>query len=75
MTSRRGLRRYSGYLFALPYLLLFGGFVVLPLLYGLGLSLFRWEMLSAAPPQFIGTENYSEALGDQYFWRFSEATG
>ncbi|GEM_PF-4998170 len=33
--SKRGLSRYSGYLFALPYLLLFGGFVVLPLLYGL----------------------------------------
>jgi multiple sugar transport system permease protein len=74
MSHRRGLRRYSGYLFALPYLLLFGGFVVLPLLYGLGLSLFRWEMLSSAPPQFVGVANYREALGDQYFWRALTAT-
>ena len=70
----KGIRRYSGYLFALPYLLLFGGFVVLPLLYGLGLSFFRWEMLSARPPQFVGTANFQEALGDQYFWRALGAT-
>jgi hypothetical protein len=74
MSHRRGLRRYTGYLFALPYLLLFVGFVVLPLVYGLGLSLFRWEMLSSAPPQFAGTENYREALGDSYFWRALAAT-
>ena len=72
--KERGLGRYSGYLFALPYLLLFGGFVILPLLYGLGLSFFRWEMLSVRPPQFVGTANFQEALGDSYFWRALWAT-
>ena len=54
MTSRRNLSRYTGYFFALPYLILFTGFVLLPLFYGLTLSLFRWEMLSPLPAQFVG---------------------
>ncbi len=68
-TRANGLRRYAGYLFVLPYLLLFGGFLVLPLFYGLQLSFFRWELLSPAPPQFIALGNYREATGDPYFWR------
>lgn len=67
--KRPTTQRYAGYLFALPYLLLFATFIVLPLLYGLGLSLFRWDMLSPRPAQFIGGKNFVEAFGDQYFWR------
>lgn len=74
MTLRRRPGSASSYLFALPYLLLFGGFVVLPLLYGLGLSLFRWDMLSAAPPRFVGGDHYREAFGDTYFWKALGAT-
>lgn len=68
------MRRLSGYLYLLPYLLLFGVFLVLPLLYGLGLSFFRWEMLSTAPTRFIGVDNYREALGSSYFWKALGAT-
>src|SRR5579871_105112 len=67
-------RALSGYLYLLPYLILFGVFLVLPLLYGLGLSLFRWDMLSTVPARFIGTGNYSEALGSAYFWKALGAT-
>jgi multiple sugar transport system permease protein len=73
--ARRAPGPVSTYLFAAPYLLLFGGFVLLPLLYGLTLSLFRWDMLSAAPPRFVGTANYGEAFGDVYFWKALAATG
>ena len=58
MTDSRLLRRASGYLYALPYLLLFALFIVMPLFYGLSLSLFRWEMLSQRPPKFTGISNY-----------------
>ncbi len=74
MTASRRLRALSGYLFALPYLTLFCGFVVLPLLFGLSLSLFRWEILSARPAQFVGSANYQEALHDPYFWKALFAT-
>jgi len=66
--------RYSGYLFVLPYLVLFGLFLVLPLVYGLGISFFRWELLSRIPPKFVGLENFREALGTDYFWKALWAT-
>lgn len=62
-------QRWSGYLFALPYLALFGGFLVLPLFFGLGLSVTRYEMLSPTPPHFAGAANYLEALRDPFFWK------
>jgi multiple sugar transport system permease protein len=75
MTLPRRLRPYTGYLFAAPYLILFCGFVLLPLGYGFTLSLFRWDMLSALPPAFVGAANYQEAWADPYFWRALAATG
>ncbi len=62
------------YGFLLPYLLLFTAFLVVPLVFGLGLSFYRWEMLSPAPPHLAGLANYTEALGDEYFWRALGAT-
>jgi multiple sugar transport system permease protein len=62
-------QRWSGYLFVLPYLLLFGGFLALPLVFGLGLSAMKYEMLSPTPPQFAGLTNYAEALRDPFFWK------
>lgn len=61
--------RWSGYLFALPYLILFGAFLVAPLLFGLCLSAMKYEMLSPAPPAFVGVSNYAEALRDPFFWK------
>jgi len=49
-----------------PYLTLFFVFLIGPLIFGLGLSFFRWEMLSPAPSKFIGLDNYKEALIDPY---------
>ena len=74
MHSSRFWRRLSGYLFVLPYLLLFGVFLILPLFYGFGLSFFRWEMLSPAPPRPVGLGNYAEALGDDFFRKALWAT-
>lgn len=73
--SRRYLAwRLSGYLFLAPYLVLFAVFIVAPLIYGLALSLFRWELLAPAPPRLVGAANYAEALTSEYFWRALSAT-
>jgi multiple sugar transport system permease protein len=69
MNRRGAIDAISGYLFLAPYLALFAVFLVLPLLSGLGLSLFQWELVSPAPARFVGLENYGEALRDKYFWR------
>jgi multiple sugar transport system permease protein len=64
----------SGWLFAAPYLILFCVFVLGPLLFGLGLSLFRWDMLTTRPVAFVGLANYQEALGDEYVVKALGAT-
>ena len=58
----------------MPYLALFALFIVLPLVYGLVISLSGWEMLSRVTPRFIGMTNYAEALHDPYFWKALGAT-
>lgn len=72
--NRHFWRRLSGYSFVAPYLVLFAAFVLAPLVFGLGLSFTNWEMLSIAPPEFIGGGNYAEAAGDPYFWQAFLAT-
>jgi ABC-type sugar transport system permease subunit len=59
--------RLGGYLFVAPYLLLFAAFLLLPLLFGLGLSFTRYEMLSLQAATFAGLANYREALADTNF--------
>ena len=61
-------------MFLVPYLLLFSSFLILPLIYGLALSFCQWEILSPAPPRFVGWANYQEALNSEYFWKAFWAT-
>jgi len=47
-----------------PNLLLFLGFTLVPMLFGLSVSFFDWNMLS--PPRFVGVGNYVQFfIGDQ----------
>jgi len=68
------LKQMAGYTFLLPYIILFVSFIIVPLVYGLGLSVFRWEMLSAVPAKFIWFGNYFEAIKDPYFQKAFWAT-
>jgi multiple sugar transport system permease protein len=65
MSMRLG-RRWAPYLFLLPFALLFLLFLVAPLLYALGLSLFRDTMVGGRV--FAGLGNYLDALADPSFW-------
>lgn len=67
-------RSASGWLFAAPFLVLFATFVLGPLLFGLGLSFFRWDMLSSRPATFVGPVNYQEAFKDEYVLKALGAT-
>ena len=68
------LSKLTGYWFVLPYLILFGVFLIIPLIYGFCLSFFQWELLSTAPVKLIGLDNYKEALTSNYFWKAFWAT-
>lgn len=56
-----------GLLFALPQLVLFVVFLLLPVCYGFFISLHRWHVLAKTHP-FIGLSNYGSALSDDIFW-------
>ena len=52
----------SGYLFVLPFLVVFLTMLVLPLLYAAYLSMFREQLIGGSV--FAGLDNYTRALGD-----------
>jgi multiple sugar transport system permease protein len=56
---RRFRREWLWALFFLgPNLVLFLGFTLLPVLFGFGVSFFRWTMIE--PPVFVGLDNYRQ---------------
>jgi raffinose/stachyose/melibiose transport system permease protein len=60
-----GYRWYTGYLYLLPGLLIYGLFVFLPILDTVRYSLFHWNGIS--PPTFLGLGNYAALLRDAGF--------
>ena len=65
--SWRTWQWYVGnFLFVLPFLILFGIFILRPILASLQMSFFRWEIFGPKP--FIGFENYDELLNDDLWW-------
>jgi multiple sugar transport system permease protein len=53
----------SGYLFVLPFLIVFVAMLVVPLVYAAYLSLFREQLVGGTV--FAGFDNYTRALGDE----------
>lgn len=56
----------TSYLFLLPALIFFGGFVVVPMVMCLVTSLFDYTMTDF---RFVGLANYIEMFGDPIFWK------
>jgi multiple sugar transport system permease protein len=55
--------------FLLPGLLLYGTFILLPMLYSLRVSFYDWKVLNASLSTWIGFDNYARALSDPIFQR------
>lgn len=67
------------WLFLAPYLVLFLGFVLAPIVLGAWISLHRWDYTLPGKP-FVGLENYtrlfdSSSIAASQFWDAMEATG
>ncbi len=56
----------DGYLFALPFILVFILFMIYPLLHGFYISFFKWDILSSK--KFLGFANYIKLFKDQTFY-------
>ncbi|WP_312856863.1 carbohydrate ABC transporter permease [Arthrobacter mobilis] len=59
---RRKARAWTGWLFALPALVMYGVFVLLPLCSSLQYSLYDWDGITAA--KWVGLANYVQVLTD-----------
>lgn len=58
--------RRDGLLFSLPFVLVYAAFMIYPLLYGLYISFFKWDILST--PSFLGLANYRTLFSDEKFY-------
>jgi cellobiose transport system permease protein len=58
--------KYSPYLYVAPFFVLFGIFGLYPMLWTFWMSLHDWDLVGTHT--FIGLENYSALLSDDYFW-------
>lgn len=58
--------KYSPYLYIAPFFLIFGIFGLYPMLRTLWMSLHDWDMIGDRT--FIGLDNYTRLLSDDYFW-------
>jgi len=64
-----------GYLFLAPYLLLFTIFIAIPIGISGWLSLVQLDLANKVDSKFVGMQNYSDALKDEFFWKAAGATG
>lgn len=58
--------RYSPYLYIAPFFLVFGIFGLYPMLRTAWMSLHDWDLIGDRT--FIGLNNYTRLLSDEYFW-------
>ena len=58
--------RWSGFLFVLPFLVIFAAFGAYPLLYALRISFTSWQ--GTGSPRWIGLGNYTYLLTSSDFW-------
>ena len=71
---RRRLRRDgAAFLFLAPGLFHFLVFVLFAVVFSLGISFTRWDLLNS--PSFVGLQNFSAMLHDDLFWNALRVTG
>src|SRR3954470_10859678 len=65
LKRRAGHHGMAGFLFTLPFMLLFLAFFIAPLVYALYLSLYREQLVGGNA--FVGLDNYKDGLSDHAF--------
>jgi multiple sugar transport system permease protein len=79
MAQTASRRAWTPWAFLAPYLVLFLGFVVLPIFLGIWISLHDWDFTLPGKP-FVGLDNYTALLDSDSttfkpFWNAMQATG
>lgn len=71
MKKSKGVKSYNnaGYLFVLPFVVVFLVFSVYPVLRTLYLSFTNTKIVGIGEVKFVGLENYARVITDKFFWR------
>ncbi|MBX3096216.1 MAG: sugar ABC transporter permease [Fimbriimonadaceae bacterium] len=73
--TARAKQQVTGWILLLPYLAFFAIFVVVPVIVSGWLSVVQLDLANAGASKFVGLQNYSDALKDNFFWMATQATG
>lgn len=73
--TRHHKEQALGWLFLTPYLVLFLIFVIVPVLVSMWLSVVQLDLANTGASKFVGAQNYTDAVQDQFFWMAAQATG
>jgi len=66
-TARRPRRKWRGWLFVAPFMLVFALTFIAPVVYAFVISLFRDQAFFGGTV-FVGADNYTQVLADPKFW-------
>jgi multiple sugar transport system permease protein len=64
---RRPRRNWHGWAFVGPFMIVFAGVFIAPVVYAIGLSLFRQQLIGGTV--FVGLGNYLAVFSDPKFWQ------
>lgn len=69
LQGRKKDERTAAYVFSLPAMILLIAFLVVPIAYTVGYSLFQYQIVRPDNIIFIGLENYAKLIQDETFWQ------
>ncbi|WP_042222661.1 carbohydrate ABC transporter permease [Oceanobacillus manasiensis] len=67
MKRRLLMQDMKAFLFILPFFVVYIIFTIFPVIKGLEMSLYDWNLVKKL--EFVGLENYQKMFGDPHFWR------
>ena len=69
LTNRQKNERASAYVFTLPAMFLLVAFLVVPIIYTVSYSVFKYQVMRPNDISFIALENYVKLFQDEDFWK------
>lgn len=69
LSARKRDERIAGYIMISPAVILLFAFLVIPILYTLYYSVFRYQVMRPEAIKFIALDNYTKLLKDPEFWQ------
>lgn len=69
LSGRKRNERVAAYVFTTPAVILLIAFLVVPMIYTVYYSVFKYQIMRPNDIDFIGVANYTKLFGDKNFWK------